>query len=99
MNLLAYSLGKKGKNELSASIVIPFHKGYDLLDKTIASLTQQSYPKDLFEVVIVADANYSDAKLIADRYKNHVVIKLVTIFNANRGPSKFQKCWNTRCQG
>jgi len=50
-------------------------------------LTRQSYPKDLFEVVIVADANHSDAKLITDRYENHLVIKLVTPFNLNCGPA------------
>jgi cellulose synthase/poly-beta-1,6-N-acetylglucosamine synthase-like glycosyltransferase len=80
---------KSGKNELCASVVIPFHTGYDLLENTVASLTQQSYPKDLFEVIIVADANYSDAELISDRYNKHLVIKLVTLFN------KFEKCGNT----
>lgn len=78
---------KTGKNELFASIVIPFHGGYDLLARTIASLTQQSYQKDLFEVVIVADANHSDAELIADRYKNQIAIKLVNLFNINCGPA------------
>jgi glycosyltransferase involved in cell wall biosynthesis len=50
-------------------------------------LTQQSYPNDLFELVIVADSNHSDAKLIADRYKNQIVIKLVTLFNIDCGPA------------
>jgi len=76
---------KSGKNELCASVVIPFHKGYDLLEKTIASLTIQCYPKDLFEVIIVADANHSDAELISDRYNKHLVIKLVTLFNKSCG--------------
>ena len=45
-------------------IVIPFHYGYDILAKTVTSLTQQTYSKDQFEVIIAADANHADAKLI-----------------------------------
>lgn len=78
---------KTGKNELFVSVVIPFHRGFDLLEKTVASLTQQSYPKDLFEVVIIADANHSDAKSIVDRYRNHISTNLVTLFNDKWGPA------------
>ena len=49
------------KHEFSASIVIPFHEGFDILARTVASLTQQSYSRDLFEVVLVADANHARA--------------------------------------
>jgi glycosyltransferase involved in cell wall biosynthesis len=80
------------RNELSASITIPFHRGYNILARTIASLTQQSYPMDLFEVIIVADANHSDARLIAERYKNKIAIKLVTLFNNNCGPASSRNC-------
>lgn len=75
------------KHELFASIAIPFHKGCDLLARTIASLTQQTYPKDRFEVIIAADANQTDAKLIADHYKGDLDIKLVTLSNNGFGPA------------
>ena len=72
-----------GKQELSASIVIPFHGGYDILARTIASLTQQRYSKDLFEIIIVADANHTEAELITERYKSEIGVKLVRIYNNN----------------
>jgi glycosyltransferase involved in cell wall biosynthesis len=75
------------KQELFASIAIPFHEGCDLLARTIASLTQQTYPKDRFEVIIAADANHTDAKLIADHYKEELDIKLVTLSNNGFGPA------------
>lgn len=75
------------KHELFASIAIPFHEGYDLLARTIASLTQQTYSKDRFEVIIVADANHADAKLIAEQYKGELNIKLVNISNNGFGPA------------
>lgn len=65
--------------ELSASIVIPFHYGYDILAKTVTSLTQQTYSKDRFEVIIAADANHTDAKLITEKYEREINIKLVTL--------------------
>lgn len=71
------------KNELNASIVIPFHGGYNLLARTIASLTQQSYPEDRFEVVIVADARHSEARCIVDRYKRKINIKLINLFDTS----------------
>jgi glycosyltransferase involved in cell wall biosynthesis len=75
------------KHEFSASIVIPFHEGSDILARTVASLTQQSYSRDLFEVVLVADANHADAKLIAEQYKSEIKIKLVTLSNNGFGPA------------
>jgi glycosyltransferase involved in cell wall biosynthesis len=72
---------EKIKNELRASIVIPFHGCYNLLARTIVSLTQQSYPKDLFEVIIVADANHHLAKHLADVYGKEITIKLLNPFN------------------
>ena len=75
------------KHELFASIAIPFHGGYDLLARTIASLTQQTYSKDRFEVIIAADANHADAKLIAGHYKGELDIKLVTLSNNGFGPA------------
>jgi len=71
------------KLELSASIVIPFHYGYDILAKTVTSLTQQTYSKDRFEVIIAADANHTNAKLITEQYKKVLNIKLVTLSSSN----------------
>jgi len=50
------------RHELFASIVIPFNKGSDILARTIASLTKQTYSRDRFEIILVADNNHEDAK-------------------------------------
>lgn len=73
------------KHELVASIVIPFNNGYDILARTIASLTKQTYSRDKFEVIIVADDNYVDARLIAEQFRGELNIKLVTISNYGFG--------------
>ncbi len=87
------------KHELFASIAIPFHEGYDLLSRTIASLTQQTYSKDRFEVIIAADANHADAKLIVDHYKGELDIKLVTLSNNGFGPASSRNAGITVAKG
>jgi glycosyltransferase involved in cell wall biosynthesis len=74
-------------HELSASVVIPFHEGYDILARTIKSLTHQIYPKDRFEVIIAADANHADARLVTEQFKKDIDIKIVTLSNSGFGPS------------
>jgi glycosyltransferase involved in cell wall biosynthesis len=73
------------KCELFASIVIPFNKGHDILARTIASLTKQTYSRDRFEVIIVADDNHADAKLISEQFKRELDIKLITLSNYGFG--------------
>ena len=72
-------------HELSLSVVIPFHYGYDLLAKTVTSLIQQTYPKDRIEVIIAADANHADAKFITEQYETEIDIKLVTLYSNGWG--------------
>jgi glycosyltransferase involved in cell wall biosynthesis len=76
---------ERPKHELYATVAIPFHEGYDILARTITSLTQQTYSKDRFEVIIVADANHADAKSIAEQYKNEIEIKLLATSNNGFG--------------
>jgi glycosyltransferase involved in cell wall biosynthesis len=73
------------KRELFASIVIPFNKGHDILARTIASLTKQTYSRDRFEVIIVADDNHADAKSISEQFKKELDIKLITLSNYGFG--------------
>ncbi|MFL6327830.1 MAG: glycosyltransferase [Nitrososphaeraceae archaeon] len=73
------------KHELFASIVIPFNKGHNTLARTIASLTKQTYSRDRFEVIIVADDNHIDARLIDEQFKRELDIKLITISNYGFG--------------
>jgi glycosyltransferase involved in cell wall biosynthesis len=73
------------RHELFASIVIPFNKGYDILARTIASLTKQTYSRDRFEVILVADNNHDDAKFVSEQFKRELDIKLLTISNDGFG--------------
>jgi glycosyltransferase involved in cell wall biosynthesis len=43
----------------------------------------KTYSKDLFEIIIVADANHTEAELIAERYKSEIEAKLVRIYSNN----------------
>lgn len=74
-------------HDLSASVVIPFHDGYDILARTVASLFQQTYARDRVEVIIVADANHDHAKLITEQYKREMDIKLITLSRNGFGPA------------
>jgi len=73
------------RHELFASVVVPFNKGSDILARTIASLTKQTYSRDRFEVILVADNNYEDAKFVSEQFKRELNVKLITISNDGFG--------------
>ena len=49
-------------SSLSATIVIPFYKGEEILDRTLASLTLQTYPQDLWNVIIVEEDGTAEVR-------------------------------------
>jgi chondroitin synthase len=53
---------------VSATVVIPFYEGLGILDRTLASLTLQTYPRDLWEIVVVEDGSPQSTEPIVGKY-------------------------------
>lgn len=63
------------QSEIQISCVINFYGRLDLLSGILYSLSQQNYPRNKFEVVLVEDRNGTDAgRRMADRFKDHLQI-------------------------
>jgi len=45
------------KYSKAASIIIPYYKGKDILEKTLTGLRLQTYPNDLYEVIIADESD------------------------------------------
>ncbi len=43
--------------EMPVSVVVPYYEAPDALDLTLAALERQTYPRDLFEVIVVDDGS------------------------------------------
>ena len=57
------------------SIIIPFFSGLDILERTIASLTLQTYPKELWEAIVVEDGSQQATSQIVKRYSSQIRIR------------------------
>ena len=68
---------------LSASIIIGTYNRRQILMRTLASLNQQSAPKNLYEVVVAIDGS-TDGTLEAVS-NLHTTYRLHTLYSENRG--------------
>ena len=62
---------------MTASILIPFYRDMVILEKTIASLTTQDYPKDLWDVVISGDGTNEPVDDLVSKYRQYIDIKFI----------------------
>jgi len=62
--------GKEYK--LPVSIIIPVYNRKEILAKTLAAITHQTYPKDLIEVVIVDDGSSDEIVEVIRKYENYL---------------------------
>jgi len=62
---------------VSATVVIPFYEGLEFLDRTLASLALQTYPRDLWEIVVVEDGSPQSAEPIVRKYRGDLNILCV----------------------
>ncbi len=62
---------------LKLSVVIPVYNRKAVLDKTLAGLCLQTYPKDLFEVIVSDDGSSDNPNSVIDRYRDRLNIRYV----------------------
>lgn len=62
---------------LPISIVIPVYNRTEILSKTLAMITHQSYPLDLIEVVIADDGSQEDILAVVDLFRDRLTITYV----------------------
>lgn len=58
----------RGRPRISATIVIPFYGDLNVIDKTLVSLTLQTYPRELWDVIIAEDGNLHSTQVLLDKY-------------------------------
>jgi chondroitin synthase len=63
---------------LKASIIIPVYNRKAMLDKTLASLSYQTYPNKLFEVIVADDGSSDGVGELVKKYKKRLNIKIVS---------------------
>lgn len=61
----------------TVTIVIPFYKGLNILRKTFVSLSVQTYPKDLYELIVVEDGSPKDTKSLINDIKAQISIRRI----------------------
>ena len=68
---------------LPVSILIPVYNRKDVLAKSLAGLTHQTYPKDLIEVIIADDGSSDGVEQVIEEYRTYFTIRHV--FQEDRG--------------
>lgn len=56
---------------LPVSIIIPVYNRKQILSKTLAAITHQTYPKNLIEVVVVDDGSSDGVEEVIRKYENY----------------------------
>ena len=64
----------KDKYSMSVSVVIPVYNRKEKLAKTIAGLTQQTYPLELIEVIIADDGSSDNPDELIELFSKHFEI-------------------------
>lgn len=78
-SVIAQGLKKKRiPPSLKASIIIPVYNRKEMLDKTLAALTHQTYSYNLIEVIIADDGSSDNLKELLKKYSNYFDIKIVS---------------------
>jgi len=78
-SLIERSLTKKSKEySLKVSVITPLYNRKNFLDKTLAALTHQTYPVNLFEVIIADDGSNDGVDELVEKYKNRLNVKIVS---------------------
>jgi chondroitin synthase len=74
---IAMSLGAASTRQvLPVSVVIPFYRGLPMLERTLAGLCGQTYPRELMEVLIVEDGGEHSEEVV-EQYRSSLAIKLL----------------------
>lgn len=68
---------------LSVSVVVPVYNIATLVDKTLAALIAQGYPRELTEIIIVDDGSDDDVLTVVRKYEKLAAIKFIT--HAHKG--------------
>ncbi|NEQ44748.1 MAG: glycosyltransferase [Leptolyngbya sp. SIOISBB] len=79
------------------SIVIPTYNRPKRLQQCLSSLTELSYPRDRFEVVVVDDGSQSSLASVAAPFKT--ALNLVFIRQSNSGPASARNTGAAAAQG
>lgn len=66
-----------GWPRLRASVIVPVYNRKPVLAKTLAALTLQTYPRELFEVIIADDGSSDDPEELVGVYRDRIDVRCV----------------------
>jgi len=76
---IEHNLKRVGRNySLRASVIVPVYNRRNVLEKTLAALMHQTYPLNLFEVIIADDGSSDRVGELVKKYTSQLEIKLVS---------------------
>ena len=67
------------------SIIIPTFNRAKILDITLESCVNQSYPKDLFEIIVVDNNSNDDTKKVVENWKDRSEVSVKYTFEKKQG--------------
>lgn len=69
---------REGSSRLGVSIVVPVYNRRDMLAKTLAALTHQTYPNELVEILIADDGSRDGVEQVVASYEHALDLTLVS---------------------
>ncbi len=73
-----------GSFKVKLSVIIPTRNRASLLQKTLYSITRQTFPKEVFEVIIVDNGSTDNTQQVVEEFRNKI-INLIYIYDNNPG--------------
>ena len=67
-----------GAYSLKTSIVVPFYRNIIVLERTLASLTKQTYPNHLYEIILSLDGSPEEVGVVLKRFRDKVNIRCIS---------------------
>lgn len=61
----------------TVSVVIPFYRGLELLERSLAGLLRQTYPRELMEIIVSEDGNAGEADTLVSDIAKQLNARLV----------------------
>jgi glycosyltransferase involved in cell wall biosynthesis len=87
------------KNPPDISVVIPTYNRCSLLKECLQSLEKQTYPCELFEVIVVDDGSHDETPMFLKEFTSRSNLKLLNVRQENKGPAAARNAGIRLAQG
>ncbi|MBM3282104.1 MAG: glycosyltransferase family 2 protein [Candidatus Diapherotrites archaeon] len=92
------SLVSRAKKKIEISVILSAFKRWDLLEKALLRISEQDYPSDKWELIVIDDANARENKEVVDRFSKKIK-NCVFISQGHQGAAKARILGFERARG